>query len=343
MSDKNDIRSLTKKELEIKITEIGEKKFRTKQIFSWLHRKKAASFDEMTDLSKDLRKRLENEYKICPLKINTVQESKKDGTRKYLFELEDGNLIESVFMRYRSWNTVCISSQAGCDMGCSFCASTVGGCVRNLSAAEMLDEIYVIEADTGMRVSDVVIMGSGEPLLNYETLISFIKNITDEDGSNLSVRSITVSTCGIVPNIRRLAKEDLPVNLALSLHAPNDEIRRSIMPIAKKYTLDEVIDACSFYFENTGRRITFEYALIAGINDSVKDAEGLSRLLSGLNCHVNLIPVNPVRENGYSAPNRRSALEFKNALENFGINVTIRRELGGDIDGACGQLRRKHI
>ena len=339
----DDIRSLTKEELAGRMKELGEKSFRTKQIFCWLHQKKVCSFDDMTDLSKSLRSRLKEEFKLSPLKIKTFQESKKDGTRKYLFELDDGNLIEGVFMRYRDWNTVCISSQAGCDMGCSFCASTVEGCAGSLTAAEMLDEVYAMEKDTGERVSDVVVMGSGEPLLNYDALISFIKNLTDKDGKNLSARSVTVSTCGIVPGIKRLAEESIPVNLALSLHAPTNEKRRSIMPITKKYPLEEVIKACRYYFEKTGRRITFEYALISGVNDTGQDAEELRRLLSGFPCHINLIPVNPVRENGYRAPDRQKAHAFKNTLENFGINVTIRRELGGDIDGACGQLRRKHL
>ncbi len=338
-----DIRSLTKEELIEEIEKRGEKKFRAKQIFSWLHKKQVSSFDEMTDISKELRAGLKEEYCIYRPEINTKLKSKKDGTQKYLFKLEDGNLIESVFMKYRSWNTVCISSQAGCDMGCSFCASTIGGCERNLMAAEMLDEIYTIEKDTGERVSDVVVMGSGEPLVNYGELLKFIRNITDEDGKNLSIRSITVSTCGIVPKIKQLAAEGLPVNLAISLHASNDEKRRQIMPVAKKYPLNELIGACRYYFDKTGRRITFEYALISGINDGKEDAGELYELLKSLNCHINLIPVNPVRENDYRPPDRQKALDFKNRLENFGINVTIRRELGGDIDGACGQLRRKHI
>ncbi len=338
-----DIRSFTKEELTGYVTGLGEKKFRAGQIFRWLHQKKASSIDEMTDLSKSLRERLKEDCHIYRLKINEMQLSQKYGTRKYLFALEDGNLIESVFMKYRTWSTVCISSQAGCDMGCSFCASTVSGCARSLKASEMLDEVYSIEEDTGERVSAVVVMGSGEPLLNYSELLRFISIITDEEGKNLSARSITVSTCGIVPAMIKLADEKLAINLAVSLHASNDEKRRQIMPVAKKYSLKELIDACRYYFEKTGRRITFEYALIGGVNDTDEDVFELKELLSGLNAHVNLIPVNPVRENGYRPPNRQKALDFKNRLENFGINVTIRRELGGDIDGACGQLRRKHI
>ena len=338
-----DIRSLTKDELKEELVSIGEKPFRAKQIFTWLHKRRALSFDEMTDISKQLRGKLSERFYIYSPKIAEVQTSKKDGTKKYLFELNDGNLIESVFMKYRSWNTACISSQAGCDMGCRFCASTVEGCERSLSAAEMLEEVYSMEYDTGERISDVVIMGSGEPLLIPDTILKFISIITDEDGKDLSGRSITVSTCGIVPQIYALADKRLQINLAISLHAPNDNIRRKIMPIAEKYTIDELLEACGYYFEKTGRRITFEYALISGINDSKENAAELGERLYGMNCHVNLIPVNPVRENGFESPKAQSAGVFKNTLENFGINVTIRRELGGDIDAACGQLRRKHI
>ncbi|MBR1876414.1 MAG: 23S rRNA (adenine(2503)-C(2))-methyltransferase RlmN [Lachnospiraceae bacterium] len=338
-----DIRGLTKEELREALAIYGQKPYRAGQVFTWLHKRYVSSFDDMTDISKDLRNRLKEDYYIYRLREADVQTSHKDGTKKFLFELQDGNLIESVFMKYRSWNTVCISSQVGCDMGCRFCASTVGGCVRGMTAGEMLDEVYTIEEKTKERVSGVVVMGSGEPLLVYNELIRFIKIITDESGKNISARNITVSTCGLVPQIKRLAEEKLQINLAISLHAPDDEKRKKIMPVAKKYPLDELIDACRYYFEKTGRRVTFEYSLISGINDGKEDAAKLSRLIKGLNCHVNLIPVNPVRENGFKPPDRRFAQAFKNALENFGINVTIRRELGGDIDGACGQLRRKHV
>ncbi len=325
------------------LEEMGEKPYRAKQIFAWLHKRKVAGFDEMTDISKGLRAKLASSYMIYRLRAVTVQSSKIDGTKKFLFELEDGNMIESVFMKYRSWNSVCISSQAGCDMGCRFCASTVDGCARSLTTAEMLDQVYAIEEYTGQKISDVVVMGSGEPLIAYESLLGFIHLICDENGKNLSERGITVSTCGIVPRIRQLADEKLSINLAISLHASNDEKRRRIMPIADKYSLAQLLDACRYYFDKTGRRLTFEYALIEGVNDTKEDASELAALLKGLNCHINLIPVNPVRESGFVRPDRKKAELFKVRLENFGINVTIRRELGADIDGACGQLRRKHI
>ncbi len=338
-----DIRELSLEELKTVFEGYGEKPYRAKQVFAWLHAKKAGSFDEMTDLSKALRQKLSADYEIYRLEDVSVQSSAKDGTKKFLFKLSDGNMIESVFMKYRSWNTACISSQVGCNMGCKFCASGLDGCIRSLTVAEMLDEIYAMEEYTGERISDVVVMGSGEPLLLADDLLRFIDLITDKDGKNLSERSITVSTCGIVPKIRYLADRKRQINLAVSLHASSDEKRRKIMPVAEKYPLDELIDACFYYFEKTGRRLTFEYALIEGVNDKKEDAGELAGLLKGLNCHVNLIPVNPVSETGFKRPDRQKAEQFKVRLENFGINVTIRRELGSDIDGACGQLRRKHI
>ena len=273
----------------------------------------------------------------------TMQESKIDGTRKYLFGLSDGNVVESVLMRYKHGNSVCISSQVGCRMGCRFCASTLDGLVRNLTPAEMLEQIYGITRDIGERVSNIVVMGTGEPMDNYDNLVKFVRMITDEKGLNISQRNITVSTCGIVPNMKKLADEKFQITLALSLHAVTDEKRKELMPIANKYSISELMEACRYYFEQTGRRITFEYSLVGGVNDTQADAEGLVKLARPLNCHVNLIPVNPIKERDYVESEKQCIQAFQNKLEKNRINVTIRREMGRDIDGACGQLRRRHI
>ncbi|MBR5407037.1 MAG: 23S rRNA (adenine(2503)-C(2))-methyltransferase RlmN [Lachnospiraceae bacterium] len=336
-----DIRSMEYDELTALVTGLNEKKFRASQIFDWLHKKQVDSFDDMTNIPKSLREALAGECCISTAGIERVQESALDGTRKYLFKLRDGNLIESVFMRYEHGNSVCVSTQVGCRMGCRFCASTIDGLVRDLTAGEILAQVYGIIRDTGERVSNVVMMGSGEPLENYDSSVRFIKLISDERGLNLSARNITLSTCGIVPGMRRLADEGLPVTLALSLHAYNDDKRKEIMPVANKYPLNEIMDACRYYFDKTGRRVTFEYSLIGGVNDTDADAAGLSALIGGLNCHVNLIPVNPVKERNYVGSAKSAVLAFKNKLEKNHINVTIRREMGRDIDGACGQLRRR--
>ena len=343
MNEKTDIKSMNLEELTQFVTELGEKKFRAKQIYEWLHVKHAYTFSKMTNLSGELRKRLEASCSITALRQEEVQVSRQDGTRKYLFALEDGNLIESVLMRYKHGNSVCISSQAGCRMGCVFCASTLGGLVRNLTAAEMLDQVYAIGKDTGERVSHVVVMGTGEPLDNYVQLVKFIGMLTDENGLHISQRNLTVSTCGIVPRIRELAGRQFAITLALSLHAPNQEKRRELMPVANRYEIHEVVDACRYYFEKTGRRITFEYSLVGGVNDSKEDAGELCKLLSGMNCHVNLIPVNPVRENHFIPSDTRATAAFKEKLERNGLNVTVRREMGCDIDGACGQLRHRYL
>jgi len=340
---KKDLKSMTYEELQEEMLGIGLQKFRSKQIYQWMHEKVVAGFDKMTNLSKELREKLENEYTYVALKQVRMQESKLDGTRKYLFALEDNNLVESVFMRYKHGNSVCISSQVGCKMGCRFCASTLDGWERNLTASEMLDQIYAITRDTGERVSNVVVMGTGEPLDNFDNLVRFIRLLTDENGLNISQRNITVSTCGLVPQIKKLAEEKLQITLALSLHATTDEKRRKLMPIAEKYSLNEVIPACKYYFEQTGRRITLEYSLVGGVNDTDEDAEELVEIASGLNCHVNLIPVNPIKERDYVRSGNREIEAFKNKLEKNKINVTIRREMGQDIDGACGQLRRRQL
>lgn len=322
---------------------IGEKKFRAKQVYEWLHRKQVQSFGEMTNLSKDLQKKLEEQAGLTVLEPVEVQVSKLDGTRKYLFRLEDGNVIESVLMKYKHGNSVCISSQVGCRMGCRFCASTLDGLVRGLTPGEMLEQIYRIGQDISERISNVVVMGTGEPLDNYENLIKFIEMLTDENGLHISQRNLTVSTCGIVPKMRELAERKLQITLALSLHASNQEKRKELMPVANKYEISEVLDACRYYFEQTGRRITFEYSLVGGVNDTEEDAKELSGLIRGMNCHVNLIPVNPVKERDYVQSNQQVILNFKNKLEKNGINVTIRREMGRDIDGACGQLRKRYM
>lgn len=336
-----DVKSLTMDELKLEMEKIGEKAFRAKQLYEWMHVKLARSYDEMTNIPKNLRERLVRDYPYTALEEVTVQVSKTDGTRKYLFALSDGNYVESVWMQYHHGNSVCISSQVGCRMGCRFCASTIGGLERNLTAAEMLDQIYAITKSTGERVSNVVVMGTGEPLDNYDNLLRFIHMVTDENGLNISQRNVTVSTCGIVENMRRLADEKLQITLALSLHGATQEKRRELMPIAEKYDIREVIAACRYYFEQTGRRVTFEYSLVGGVNDTDADAENLSRLIGGLNCHVNLIPVNPVQEWDYTASEHRDVIGFKNKLERKHINATVRREMGRDIDGACGQLRRR--
>ena len=336
-----DLRSLPYEALEKEIISLNEPRFRAGQIFTWLHRDRATSFDEMTNISKSLRQRLESEYELTVLRIERMQESKIDGTRKYLFALSDGNLIESVLMRYHHGNTVCVSTQVGCRMGCRFCASTVDGLVRSLEPGEILEQIYRIETDIGESVNHVVLMGSGEPLDNYDNVVSFLRLITDPRGKNMSARNITVSTCGLPEGILKLADEDLPVTLALSLHAPDDETRKKLMPIANRYGLKEVFEACEQYFRKTGRRMTYEYSVVRGVNDTEEEAEKLGKLLHGKNAHVNLIPVNPIEERSFEKPLSQTLRAFQKTLDKYGINATIRRELGSDIDGACGQLRRR--
>ncbi len=337
-----DIKSMTLTELEEQMKQMGEKSFRAKQLYEWMHVKLARGFDEMSNLPLSLRDQCKTQYEYTAVKEVRMQESAIDGTRKYLFELKDGSLVESVFMRYKHGNSVCISSQVGCRMGCTFCASTLDGWERNLTASEMLDQIYAITLLTGERVSNVVVMGTGEPLDNYENLLRFIHLLTDEKGLHISQRNVTVSTCGLVPKMYDLAKEGLQITLALSLHATTDEKRRRLMPIANKYSIAELMQACGYYFEQTGRRLTFEYSLVGGVNDTAQDAGELIALVKPLNCHVNLIPVNPIKERDYVQSKEQAIHAFKNKLEKNGINVTIRREMGRDIDGACGQLRRRH-
>lgn len=338
-----DIKSLYLEELEQEIAALGQKAFRAKQIYQWLHQKLVTDFDEMTNLPKDLREKLRAEFFLTALTPVDVKISGVDGTRKYLFALGDGNVIESVWMQYHHGNSVCISSQVGCRMGCRFCASTLDGLERNLTAAEMLDQVYRIQALTGERVSNIVIMGSGEPMDNYDNFIRFVRMVSGEQGLHISQRNITVSTCGIVPGIRKLAEENLQITLALSLHAPNDEVRKTLMPVARSYALADILTACREYYEKTGRRLTFEYSLVSGVNDNLDEAKALAALLKGMHGHVNLIPVNPIKEREYVQSDQKAIQAFKNYLEKNGINVTIRREMGRDIGGACGQLRKSYL
>ena len=342
MDTRIDIKSLTLHKLTEEIIGMGEKGFRAGQMYQWMHQKLARGFAEMTNLSQAFRRQCEEHFSYTALNVVQVQESKLDGTRKYLFALEDGNVVESVWMKYRHGNSVCISSQVGCRMGCRFCASTLDGLERNLLPSEMLDQIYSIQRLTGERVSNVVVMGTGEPLDNYDNLLTFLEILTGENGLNISQRNVTVSTCGLVPKMRELAERQLQITLALSLHATTDEKRRKLMPIANRYSIEELMEACRYYFEKTGRRITFEYSLVGGVNDTDRDAEELIALAKPLCCHVNLIPVNPIKERDFVQSEALRIQAFRNKLEKSKINVTIRREMGRDIDGACGQLRRKH-
>ncbi len=340
--DKTDIRSLTLEALTDELLTMGEKPFRAKQIFEWLHCKMADSFDEMTNISKPLRESLKERYCISCLKIVEKLVSKEDNTIKYLFDIGDNTIIESVFMSYSYGNAVCVSSQAGCRMGCSFCASTVDGLERNLLAGEIAGQIYQIQKDTGKRVSNIVIMGSGEPLDNYENVLDFLSIINNEKGLGIGMRHITLSTCGLVDKIYDLMELRLQITLAISLHAPNDEIRQKIMPVAKKYSIDEVIKAAKKYADVTKRRVTYEYSLIKGVNDSRENAEELASRLHGSMCHVNLIPVNDVKENNYIRSSEDSIKGFASVLEANSIEVTVRRRLGSDINAACGQLRKRY-
>ena len=338
-----DIKSLTKAELAELIESLGEKKFRAEQVYDWIHKKLVTDYDSMKNVPKSLKCKLEEISPITVVKQIDKQVSAIDGTAKYLFKLDDGNLIESVLMRYKFGNSVCISSQAGCRMGCRFCASTLNGLSRSLLPSEMLDQIYRIQADTGERVSHVVVMGTGEPFDNYDNVRRFITLLTDENGINIGARNLTISTCGIVPRIRQFADEQLQVNLAISLHAPNDELRKTLMPVANKYSIEELIDACRYYVDRTSRRITYEYSLVKGVNDGREQAMELVGLVKGMNCHVNLIPVNPIKERDFKQPEGPQAENYKNQHEKKGIASTIRREMGRDIDGACGQLRKSRL
>ena len=346
--DHKDLRSFTYEDLTSFVIGLGEMPYRGRQIFEWLHVHLVNDITDMKNIPKTLKDRLRSVATIAKLTPEVVSTSKEDGTKKYLFRLDDGNMVESVLMRHDYGITACISSQVGCRMGCTFCASGIGGRIRNLLPGEMLGQIYAMRRElmakegSDARIDHVVVMGTGEPLDNYENLIDFLNIITSERGQNLSIRNITVSTCGIVPRIYELADLKLGLTLALSLHASSQKKREKLMPIAKTYDLSEVIKACDYYFEQTGRRMSYEYGLIAGENDGSEDVRGLTSLLAGKNAHLNLIPINPISERDYEPPDKEAAGEFRHKLEKNGINVTIRRSMGGDIDGACGQLRRRY-
>ncbi len=321
----------------------GQPAFRKKQLFSWLHQ--GTPFEQMLNLPNALRVRLRAEASENTVSVLETIESKIDGTVKLLYRLLDGNVIEGVLMRYKHGNTLCLSTQVGCKMGCAFCASTLDGCVRNLSAGEMLGQVVCANRvlGEGVRVHNIVLMGSGEPLDNYENTTRFLRLLREPDGVNIGLRNVSLSTCGLVPQMYAFADEDLPVTLSVSLHAPNDDVRRKIMPVANRYSIEELIGACKNYIGKTGRRVIFEYALISGVNASVAQAHELSALLRGMQCHVNLIPLNSVPERGLQGVSEREISAFKAALEERHISVTRRREMGDDIEGACGQLRRKYI
>ncbi len=342
-TESRDLKSMTLEELTDVMKENGFPAFRAKQLYRWMHVSLAREYSEMTNIPNKMAEQLSREYPLTTVRVIDRQISKIDGTQKYLFAMRDDSLVESVFMRYKFGNSVCISSQVGCRMGCKFCASTLDGLFRSLTPSEMLEQIYEIRRVTGERISHVVVMGTGEPLDNYDHLVRFLRLLTDENGLNISQRNVTVSTCGIVPRIYDLANERLSITLALSLHAVTDEKRREIMPIAYQYTIAELMEAGRYYFDRTGRQVTFEYSLIRDVNDSAQDAQMLADLAKPLGAHINLIPVNPVKERGYRQTQEAGVLAFKKKLEKRGINVSIRRVLGRDIDGACGQLRHRHL
>ncbi len=329
-------------EISVWMKENGESAFRAKQIFSWIY-KNVWKFDDMKNLPKSLIEKMKDNFYIGVPEVVEEYESNLDGTKKILFAFKDGNIIESVIMRYKYGNSICISTQVGCRMGCKFCASTLDGRVRNLTAGEILSEVIVAQKVLGERISNIVLMGSGEPLDNYENVTKFLDLVNAEYGLNIGQRHITLSTCGLVPKIYELADKGYSITLAISLHAFSDEKRREIMPIANKYSIKEILEACDYYFEKTGRRITFEYSLVSGINDGKEDAKSLAKLLKGRQCHINLIPVNEIKENTLKRPSKKTIEEFEKIVSEHGLDVTVRREMGNDINAACGQLRRNFL
>ena len=335
------LKNLTQQEIAGILKELGQPAFRAKQVYTWLH-KGVRSYDEMTNLPKALRDQLSANYPIHPPKVVRKQESKKDGTIKYLWQLSDGNCVETVLMRYNYGNTVCISTEVGCAMGCAFCASTIGGLVRRLEPFEMLDEVLFTQIDSGLPISRIVLMGIGEPLDNFDNVMRFLELVNSEDGMNISMRHISLSTCGLIPKIDALAEKKLQISLAISLHGPNNEIRSKIMPVNKAYPIEELLEACRRYFAATGRRIHFEYAMIDGVNDREEDAKEILRRMKGLPAHFNLIPLNHVEESPLKPSSKAAVARFQKILEDGGITATVRRTLGGDIDASCGQLRRKY-
>lgn len=339
---KKDIKSMSEAELSSQFAELGLPNFRAKQVWQWLQQKGVMSFDEMTNLSKDLREKLKAEFEICGCEIEKKSVSALDSTVKYLFKLHDGEFIESVLMKYKYGYSLCVSTQVGCRMNCAFCATGVGGFVRNLSPSEILSQIHAAQNDMDIRVSHIVLMGMGEPMDNYDNVICFLKLVNNDNGLNIGMRNISLSTCGIIPGIEKLAKEDLQLTLSVSLHAPNDEIRSRLMPVNKKYGVDELLAACRAYADKTSRRISYEYAMFGGVNDSDECARELAQKLKGTLSHINLIPANDVTESGLKSSTPERIKAFTHILEKSGRNVTVRRSLGGDIDASCGQLRSKH-
>ena len=335
------LKNLTQQEIAGILKELGQPAFRAKQVYTWLH-KGVRSYDEMTNLPKGLRDQLSENYPIHAPKVVRKQESKKDGTIKYLWQLSDGNCVETVLMRYNYGNTVCISTEVGCAMGCAFCASTIGGLVRRLEPFEMLDEVLFTQIDSGLPISRIVLMGIGEPLDNFDNVLRFLELVNSEAGMNISMRHISLSTCGLIPKIDALAEKKLQISLAISLHGPNNEIRGKIMPVNKAYPIDDLLEACRRYFAATGRRIHFEYAMIDGVNDREQDAKEILRRIKGLPAHFNLIPLNHVEESPLKPSSKAAVAKFQKILEDGGITATVRRTLGGDIDASCGQLRRKY-
>lgn len=338
----NNLLDYNLEELQSWMKENGESAFRAKQVFSWIYNE-VLNFDGMKNIPNNLKEKLKENFYIGIPEIEKVYESSIDGTKKMLLKFKDGNIIESVIMKYKHGNSICISTQVGCRMGCKFCASTIGGRVRNLTAGEILSQVIVGQKVCGDRISNIVLMGSGEPLDNFENVIKFLQLVNADYGLNIGQRHITLSTCGIVPKIIELADMEMSITLAISLHAFSDEKRKEIMPIANKYSISEILDACRYYIEKTGRRITFEYSLVSGINDSKEDAKSLSKILKGILCHVNLIPVNEIKENTLKRPSKKSIDDFEEVLKSNGIEVTVRREMGADINAACGQLRKNYI
>ena len=338
---KQDIKSMTLAQMQEAFAAMGEPKFRAKQVFVWLH-KGAASFDEMTNLSLPLRRRLDELYYITVPKAVRVQRSKKDGTIKYLWRLRDGNCVETVLMQYHHGNSVCISSEVGCPMGCKFCASTLGGLVRRLAPSELLDQVLFTQKDSGLPVSNIVLMGIGEPLDNFDNVMQFLELVNSPDGMNIGMRHISLSTCGLVDKINLLAERRLQLTLSVSLHSPDDESRSRIMPVNRRWNVETLLQACRAYFETTGRRVSFEYTMIDGVSDSPAQAELLAKKLQGMAAHVNMIPLNTVEESGLQCSSRQAIAEFQRILEANGVTATVRRTLGSDIDASCGQLRRKY-
>ena len=337
---KQDLKSMTLAEMQEAFAALGEPKFRAKQVFTWLHRG-ATRFDEMTNLSKPLREKLDGLYFITAPRVARKQVSKLDGTIKYLWQLGDGNCVESVVMQYHHGNTVCISSEVGCPMGCKFCASTLGGLVRRLTPAELLDQVLFSQLDSGLEISNIVLMGIGEPLDNFDAVMRFLELVNSPDGLNIGMRHISLSTCGLVDKIEQLAERNLQLTLSVSLHSPDNESRNKIMPVNKRWPVEELLAACRAYFEKTGRRVSFEYTMIDGVSDAPEQAELLAKKLHGMQAHVNMIPLNNVEESGLKCSSHAAIERFQKILESHGVTATVRRTLGSDIDASCGQLRRK--